>query len=90
MITKYVTYTNHLRIKVVQAEKETRQYVYIDRGNGAIARPKKTAHTTYHDTPEAAINAILPRLIAQADKVRAELKTLDEAILSITGVKETL
>ena len=90
MITKYVTYTNHLRIKVVHAERETRQYVYIDRGNGAIARPKKTASTTYHDTPEAAINAILPRLVAQADKVRVELKTLDEAILSITEVKETL
>jgi len=90
MITKYVTYTNHLRIKVVQVEKETRQYVYIDRGNGAIARPKKTAHTTYHDTPEAAINALLPRLIAQVYNIRLELEVLDDAIQSITGVKETL
>ena len=90
MITKYVTYTNHLRIKVVQVEKETRQYVYIDRGNGAIARPKKTVSTTYHDTPEAAINALLPRLIAQADNIRLELEVLDDAIQSITGVKETL
>ena len=90
MITKYVTYTNHLRIKVVQVEKETDQYVYIDRGNGAIARPKKTAHTTYHDTPEAAISALLPRLIAQVYNIRLELEVLDEAIQSITGVKETL